>query len=327
MLSRFRQKMACNLRAGQDTCVSILFEFRPPPYGGGNQFLHALRNGIKQKGLDVLENEVSSKTRACLFNSHHFDPSLLEEAKRQGAHLVHRVDGPLQTYRGSNDGTDDRIMAANWTFADTTVLQSRYSLLQHQKLGMELRNPVVIPNAVNPEVFFPLKGRHRHSRGKIKLISTSWSNNPNKGAGIYKWIEEHLDWDRFSYTFVGSSSIAFDRIHMIPPLPSHELAEVLREHDIYITASRHDPCSNALLEALACGLPSLYLRSGGHAELVGEGGIGFTGEADVLSALERLVAEYDVRRDSIDIAPLSEVTELYLSAMGVDMTHRARSFR
>ena len=50
---------------------------------------------------------------------------------------------------------------------------------------------------------------------------------------------------------------------------------LLRAHDVYLAASRDDPCSNALLEALACGLPAAFLRSGGHPELVGEGGIGF----------------------------------------------------
>ena len=49
-----------------------------------------------------------------------------------------------------------------------------------------------------------------------------------------------------------------------------QLAELLRAQDVYLAASRDDPCSNALLEALACGLPAVFRRSGGHPELVGE---------------------------------------------------------
>ena len=37
-----------------------------------------------------------------------------------------------------------------------------------------------------------------------------------------------------------------------------QLAELLRAHDVYLAPSRDDPCSNALLEALACGLPAAY---------------------------------------------------------------------
>ena len=53
-------------------------------------------------------------------------------------------------------------------------------------------------------------------------------------------------------------------------------------------ASRDDPCSNALLEALACGLPAAYLRSGGHPELVGEAGIGFDEPEELPAVLARL---------------------------------------
>ena len=103
----------------------------------------------------------------------------------------------------------------------------------------------------------------------------------------------------------------------MPPLPSPQLAEQLRQHDIFVTASRHDPCSNALLEALACGLPALYLQSGGHPELVGEAGLGFTEPDEVVAQLPRLVADYQAYQALIKVPSIAEIADQYLAVLGL----------
>jgi glycosyltransferase involved in cell wall biosynthesis len=105
---------------------------------------------------------------------------------------------------------------------------------------------------------------------------------------------------------------------MIDPAPSREVAELLRGHDIFIAASRNDPCSNSVIEALACGLPCLYLDSGGHPELIGEAGFAFTSEEEALSRLEQLVQEYEARQAKIAVAAIDEVAKRYLAVMGLD---------
>jgi glycosyltransferase involved in cell wall biosynthesis len=90
---------------------------------------------------------------------------------------------------------------------------------------------------------------------------------------------------------------------------------VLREHDVFLAPSRDDPCSNALLEALACGLPTAYLRSGGHPELVGDAGIGFDDAEELPSVFERLRDELDSRRAAIRIPALPKVADRYLEVL------------
>jgi glycosyltransferase involved in cell wall biosynthesis len=228
---------------------------------------------------------------------------------------VHRIDGPIGIYRGTDNEVDRRIWEMNQRFADVTILQSRYSLEAHLSIDLHFRSPVVIPNAVDPAIFHPRGRLPRDPGRKIRLISTSWSDNPGKGAATCKWIEDHLDWNRFEFTFIGRSPIRFDRIRTLPPLPSQPLSDELRAHDIYVTASRNDACSNALLEGLACGLPALALRSGGNPELVAEGGVLFDGTDDVLDKLAELVANYESRQTLIRVAPLSEVVDRYLRVM------------
>jgi len=84
---------------------------------------------------------------------------------------------------------------------------------------------------------------------------------------------------------------------------------------VYLAASQDDPCSNALLEALACGLPAAFRRSGGHPELVGEAGIGFDDEEELPGVFARLAAELELRRGAIRVPPLAEVADRYLEVL------------
>jgi glycosyltransferase involved in cell wall biosynthesis len=70
-----------------------------------------------------------------------------------------------------------------------------------------------------------------------------------------------------------------------------------------------------LLEALACGLPAAFRRSGGHPELVGEAGIGFDDAEEVPDVLARLSRELEERRAAIGIASLREVADRYVELL------------
>ena len=229
--------------------------------------------------------------------------------------MVHRVDGPISVYRGFDDGTDRGIVEMNHDLADVTIFQSRYSLDMHRELGFDLRNPVVIPNAVDPAIFHPPTVRVPLAGRRLRVIASSWSDNPRKGADTLRWLDGNLDFDRYQVTFVGNTQAKFERIRVLGPLPSRPLAELLRAHDVYLAASRHDPSSNALLEALACGLPAAFRRSGGHPELVGDAGIGFDDAEELSDVLERLAVELDARRAAIRVTTLADVADRYLGVL------------
>jgi glycosyltransferase involved in cell wall biosynthesis len=295
--------------------LALFHEFSPPPTGGGHQFLRALVRELRARGLDVEENVLSGGTPACLFNSFNFDFHRLRRFARRGARLVHRVDGPIGVYRGFDDGTDQRILAVNRSLADATVFQSRYSLERHAELGLELRAPAVISNAVDPEIFHPPESHAPLEARPLRVVTTSWSDNPRKGGETLQWLDGHVDPRRVEVTFVGRTRAALRHVRALAPVGSRELAEILRSQDAYLAPSRDDPCSNALLEALACGLPAAYLRSGGHPELVGEGGIGFDSDEELLDVLDRLAAELEVRRAAISIPTLTDVADSYLEVL------------
>lgn len=301
-------------KGGRPFTVGLWHSFFKPPYGGGNQFMMALKKGLIQLGVDVRENELTEEIDAYILNSIHFDVErFLEFGKKHRLNVVHRIDGPIHMIRGFDLEKDLLCYELNEKFAGATVLQSSWVYQNIVKLNYRPVSPSIIINAVDSDIF-NANGRIGFSKKrKIRLISSSWSNNPRKGGPIYKWIEENLDWGRFEYTFVGNASEEFNRIRRIEPVPSEDLADLLRQHDIYITASKNDPCSNAVIEALSCGLPTLYLNDGGHPELVGSGGLPFNDNEEIVPKLDRIVENYDMFQSLIVVPKLSDVAAKYLS--------------
>jgi glycosyltransferase involved in cell wall biosynthesis len=297
--------------------LAIDYRFRPAPYGGSNQFLTALRSELRRRGFRVSAGAVAPRTRACLLHSYLVDVAELRSALPASCRVVHRVDGPITLYRGRDDGADRRIVEINDRLAHATIVQSRWSLEAHRELGIELREPVVVPNAVDPAIFHPPRAREPLGRRRLRVVATSWSDNPRKGAGTFAWLARNVDPDRFEFTFVGRGADTESPMRVVAPLASGALAELLRRQDVYVAASLADPCSNAVLEALACGLPVLYARSGGHPELVGDAGFGFDDGAELPQLLDRLAEELEERRRLIAVPALADVADRYVAALGL----------
>lgn len=297
--------------------VAFFHEFHKPPYGGGNQFLLALEKELVNRGLKTKRNSADKNTSAILFNSFNFDFDKLSKLKSTFSPvMVHRVDGPVSVYRGESREIDEKIWKMNHDLADKTIFQSQYSFNKHLEMGLNFKEASVIPNACDPMIF-NTEGRKTTPKAgeKIKLIATSWSDNPKKGGPILAWLDEHLDPSKFELTFVGRTQAELKNAKTIPAVPSEGLAQILKQHDIYIAPSQDDPCSNALIEALSSGLPAVYLNSGGHPELVKEGGAPFTSTEDLIQAIEKVAENYSSYQDKIKVTSLSEVGDKYLAIL------------
>lgn len=302
---------------GPSADLALFHDFQPAPAGGGHQFLRGLERELRSRGVRLEHNRISRRTPVCLYNSFNFDFARLKAFARDNCRMVHRVDGPVGVYRGTNDGTDERIREVNARYADATIFQSEYSLRKHVELGLEFRNPLVIRNAPDPVVFYPPPTRRLHDR--VRLICTSWSDNPNKGGETIAWLDEHLDPAAYELTFVGRSTSPLRGARVIPPVPSEQVADLLRDHDVFVMPSRHEACSNALLEALACGLPAVYVDSGSNAELVGEAGLAFREADEIPTLLERVATEYERFGGMISVPSLSSTADLYWAALRGDV--------
>lgn len=293
--------------------VHILFEFQDGPWGGGNQFLKALKNEFRR--MAVYEYDANNAD-VILFNSHH----LIEQAeylKKEYPEkaFIHRVDGPVQIVRGFDEGIDDKIFNANKIIADGTIFQSNWVKSESVKLGLDIKKDyAVIINAPDETIFYRVDNRLNPSE-RIKLIATSWSGNVRKGFDVYEWLDDNLDFDKYEMTFIGNSSVSFKRIIHKQPMNSHELSEELKKRHIYITASKHEPCSNALIEAMHCGLPALAYNNGGNPDIVGKGGELFLNNAEIIEKLDLISDNYEFYKDNINLPKIGQVAALYYNFM------------
>ncbi len=305
-----------------DPKIHILYNFVEGPWGGGNQFLKALRSYFKNTGVYT---ETPKNADVIFFNSHHcLEDALKIKKKCPNKIFIHRLDGPIFysrggegkiideiLFRGKSRRLDEIIFHANKAFADGTIFQSNWSRIKNYELGLKRSpNEIVIINAPDPSIF-NRKDTKEFEKEKVKLIAISWFADIRKGFDMYRFLDENLDFDKYAMTFVGNSQIQFKNIKWTKPVPSQEVARILKEHDIYITASRNDPCSNALIEALHCGLPAVAINDGGHPEILGEAGELFEDEEGVIIAIEKIVQNYERYRDRINLPTLNSVGQKY----------------
>lgn len=294
-----------------DFKINILFEFTDGPWGGGNQFLQAMMTCFKRAGVWV---DSPGDADIVLFDSFNEAARVVRwKAQLPKVRFVHRINGPISGYRGTDVQIDKLIHSLAYRVADGVIFQSEYSRTGNLALGMNPTLPcTVIHNAARPEFRPPLQ---RATQQRMRLIAASWSPNPNKGFDVYDYLDRNLDFDRYSMTFVGNTPFAFKNIRHVPPQKSDGMIRLLQEHDIFVTASRNESCSNAILESMATGMPVVALRSGSNAEIVGHAGCLFNEKSEVLDAIDSVAENYDNYRSMIPVRPISAAADAYLSFM------------
>tara|TARA_R110000744_G_scaffold63869_3_gene131398 strand:- start:5639 stop:6547 length:909 start_codon:yes stop_codon:yes gene_type:complete len=288
--------------------VNIVYETTDAPYGGGNQFLKAIRGNLIEGGFYAEEADAD----ILLFNSHHNVERITKLKKRYpNKKFIHRIDGPIRLYNRMDDNRDDIVYHLNQNVADATVFQSAYSKDANIRLGIKNDKPsIIIHNATDHSIFYDMQ---LEKGSKKRLIASSFSPNIKKGFHFYKFLDDNLDFEKFDLVFAGNSPVKFKNIKNLGCIPSKKLAKEMNYSDIYITASENDPCSNTVIEALSCGLPVIALDSGGHRELIGSAGEYYTKKEDMISIIEKVSENTKPYKERIISRPINEITKQYLS--------------
>lgn len=298
--------------------IYISYKITDGPFGGGNQFIKNLAQLFDSFGL--LTYDIST-AQVILTNAFFSQPLLasydsLFSLKKinPNVKLLHRVDGIFDLVRGHDFLYLDKIVST-WArlCADGVIFQSDYCRDIQYKYGYPRDIlATVIGNASDKKIFYPPSNR-KLTNNRVHLIYTSWSNNIRKGFPTLQMLDKTLDFNRYSFTFVGNSPVEFENIRHIPAKPSTELAELLREADIFVGLSHNEPCSNAIGEALACGLPALIRNTGGNPSFVAQGAVLYDRDEDIPAALERMAANLDEHRARLRPLDMEEVAQQYVA--------------
>ena len=275
--------------------INIQYNETNHPWGGANQFLNYLKKELIKKR--IYTNKIESAD-IILFNSFEkINDLIILKNLYPKKKFVQRMDGLTQLYNNPFDKRDLLSFFLNKQIACATIFQSNWSKKKNiEKGNIKKKFQIVISNSADKKVFFKTK---KKKNKKINIISVSWSDNLNKGFKTIKWLDKNLNFNKFNYTFIGNSPIKFKNIKMLKPIDSKTLNKKLNSNDIFISPSKNEACSNAIIEAKECGLVTFVLNHGGNPEIVKNKKLLFKNNIDLFNKLNNFkIQNYKIKNTS-----------------------------
>ncbi|MBN1506193.1 MAG: glycosyltransferase family 4 protein [Sedimentisphaerales bacterium] len=170
----------------------------------------------------------------------------------------------------------------------------------------------VIPNGVDLERFFPADPSPSDAAGGPLRLLTVGRLSVTKRLPLLVGVVEHLlkDGERVQLTIVGGGALESelrqllgekglrDGVTLTGRRDGAEMPAIYRQHDVLVSASMQEGMSNAMLEAMASGLPIVTTRCEGVDELIADNGVivDSSDPADLARAIETLAGASDTRR-------------------------------
>lgn len=197
--------------------------------------------------------------------------------------------------------------------------------------GLDLDRLRVVPNWIDTEIYAPTNRQEGNDTNPaVRVLYAGWIED---SKGVFDLLEaaRRLDRDDYRLRFVGGGSRLSDlkqqvestdlsaEIDVAGWVPADSMADELGRADILVLPSYSEGMPNAVLQAMAAGLPVVATSVGGIPELIGDTAAGILvapGEVDELAdALDRLIQSEELRasfgqngrkaavtRHSIDVA-------------------------
>jgi len=168
----------------------------------------------------------------------------------------------------------------------------------------------VIPNGVDLEQFHPAAtppggARGAADRKEVRLVTVGRFSGTKRFPLLVEAVRRLRDQGcRATLTVVGGGGlwtqleglVKQENLHAVVELTGRVEAEAMpemyRRHDLFVSASMQEGMSNAMLEAMASGLPIVTTRCEGVDELIADNGVVVeTASAESLAAAVRSLAQ------------------------------------
>lgn len=233
-----------------------------------------------------------------LSNAPYLSRASLARAKARGTGLVHNQNGVF--YPGWYDGdwqAANRRMSHAYHLADHVFWQSNFCRdCADRFLGARDGDGEILFNAVDLQHFAPadttgegraftflLTGKiQSHLAYRLEDSIAGLAHARAAGLEANLRIAGHLDATANAAAESAVRDAGLEQhVEILGPYTQADAPNVYRGADAYIMTKHADPCPNTVIEAMACGLPVVYVASGGVPELVGpDAGSGIASEED-----------------------------------------------
>ncbi len=299
--------------------ATVAFNMRPKrgPFGGGNQWLRQVSAYLERCGYAAKFDlgsgvDLVLGTHAGLSDGLSFSYDEVLAAKQRNPRLlcIQRINDN-DVRKGT--GEMDKMLAAANRAADHTVFVSEWLRDHHAARWFDAAKPhSVILNGADPAVFHPLGAAVWQPGEPLRFVTHHWSDNMSKGFDVYAEMDGLIadgTLKDVELWIVGRwpSQITWRAAKTFGPCAGAELAAILRQAHVCITASRFEPGAMHPVEAMQCGMPLLYHPdTGGTVELGRKFGVLI--EGDLPAAVEKMKSAYaGLRHRVLTEAPSGDV--------------------
>ncbi len=285
--------------------VSIGTNIKDGPWGGGNLFAINLTNYLRDNGHEVVYNLHDSNIDIILMTEPrktsessaftNYDIQKYLTYKNNNALVVHRINECDE--RKMTNYVNKYLLNAN-KVADATIYVSSWIKSIFDNLEISKKDNFVVLAGANKKIFNNSGYKPRKKNEKFKIVTHHWGGNKNKGFYIYELLDNLLNekkWnDTLEFNYIGNlpKHFKFKNVNHIPPLSGLLLANEIKKSHIYLTASLNEPSGNHHVEGAQCGLPLLYIESGGIPEYCYGYGIGFN-HKNFVDKLSLMINNYE----------------------------------
>lgn len=218
-------------------------------------------------------------------------PRLLRIARHRGAAFVWNQNGVAYPgWYGEGWQLVNRPRAQLLREADYVVYQSAFCKLSADRFyGPPRDRWEILHNPVDSTLFVPgpkpsrrpltlVLGGNQYQRYRVERALQALALVRSDGRDVRMLVTGALSFapDAAAETEGLVRRLGLrDCVEITGPYTQAEAPDIFRRADILVHPKYNDPCPTVVLEAMACGLPVAYSKSGGTPELVGDAaGIG-----------------------------------------------------
>ncbi len=262
-----------------------------PGAAGPANFQQRLAAGLAARGVEVAHDFGAGQGDVLLIVGGTRQLAALRRARRRGARLIQRLDGMNWIHRRLPTGARHALRAEvnnlllrliRRRLADAVVYQSRFAQSWWERAHGPTTAPArVILNGV------PLDRYHPHGAGsppadrwRILVVEGNLAGGYEHGLkaafGLADRLRARLD-RPVELVIAGQAGSGLRRgwdlraavpARWLGPVPPDEIPALDRSAHVLYAADVHPACPNAVIEALACGLPVASFDTGALPELV-----------------------------------------------------------